>query len=91
MAAASAPRASRRIELQDVEQIVAALRAGGPEIVAFDVGAVVAARTRRVAAGQGSVVVAEDDGVVVGARVRGPVTAGVTEVVVAESEGRVVS
>ena len=79
------------IELQDVGQVVAALRLGRPEIVALDVGAVVAAATRRVAAGQGRVVVAEDDGVVKGAGVRGPVAAGVSQVVVAESESGVVS
>ncbi len=39
------------VELQDVRQVVATLRVSGPEIVALDVGAVVAARTRRVAAG----------------------------------------
>ena len=64
------------VELQDVGQVVAALHVGRPEIVALDIGAVVAAATRRVAAGQGSVVVAEDDGVVVGTGVRGPVAAG---------------
>src|ERR1700744_4016136 len=78
------------IELQDVGEIVAALHLGRPEVVALDVGAVVAAGTRRVAARQGCVVVAEDNGVVEGTGVRGPGAAGVTEIVVTESESRVV-
>ena len=69
--------------------MVAALRGSGPEIAAFDVCTVVAGACR-VAAGQGGVIPAENDGVVKAAGVISG-SAGERITVIATDKNRVVS
>jgi hypothetical protein len=59
-----------------------------PEVVAFDVSAVVTARPCCVAAGVGLIVVAEDDGVVEAARIGATGPASISEAVIGEDEAR---